>query len=149
VITNATLLTRPEVAETLRFLDAHRGEVWAKLDAGTEEYYRRIERTKVPLERVLANILGCGRERAVVVQSLFMRVDGVGPPAEEIAAYVARLRDLVAGGCRIASVQVYTTARTTAEANVSALADAELDAIATRVRGLGLAAEAFYGATPS
>ena len=45
VITNATLFHRPRVIEALRFLDDHNGEIWAKLEAGTESYYRQIERT--------------------------------------------------------------------------------------------------------
>lgn len=145
VITNATLLDRPAVVETLSFLDGHRGEVWAKLDAGTEAHYQRVERTKVPLQRVLDNLLACGRARPIVIQSLFMRLDGEGPPPAEIDAYVDRLRTLRDAGCRMALVQVYTTARRTAETTVTALPDAELDAIAARVRALGVPAEAYYG----
>src|SRR4029079_630944 len=40
VITNATLFHRPDVQRALKFLDHHNGEIWAKLDAGTEAYYR-------------------------------------------------------------------------------------------------------------
>jgi len=35
VITNATGFDRPDVKRAFEFLDAHRGEIWAKLDAGT------------------------------------------------------------------------------------------------------------------
>jgi wyosine [tRNA(Phe)-imidazoG37] synthetase (radical SAM superfamily) len=144
-ITNATLLDRPEVEAAFAFLDAHRGEVWAKLDAGTEDYYRRVERTKVPLARVAANLLACGRRRDLVIQSLFMRIDGEPASATEIAAYVERLRALKADGCRIRLVQVYTTARRTAESFVTPLTAAELEAIAVRVRELGIAAETYPG----
>lgn len=145
VITNATLLRRPHVAEALRFLDGHRGEVWAKLDAGTEEYYREVERTSIPLARVMENILACGREREILVQSLFMKIHGVGPAPMEIEAYLQRLAELKAGGCRIRGVQVYTVARRTAEDFVTPLPDAQVDAIAERVRALGLRADPFYG----
>jgi wyosine [tRNA(Phe)-imidazoG37] synthetase (radical SAM superfamily) len=147
VITNATLLDRPPVAEALAFLDSHRGEIWAKLDAGTETYYQQVDRTKVPLARVLANLRDCGRARPIVVQSLFMRLHGEPPPASELDAYIERLRELVAEGCRIRLVQVYTTARQTTEAYVTPLADAELDAISERVRAIGLVAETYYGPT--
>jgi len=36
VITNATLFHQPRVQRALEFLDHHNGEIWAKLDAGTE-----------------------------------------------------------------------------------------------------------------
>lgn len=80
-ITNATLLHRPAVMEAMAFLDQHNGEIWAKLDAGTEEYYRLVERTSIPLQRVLNNILAAGRIRPIVIQSLFMLVKGQGPDA--------------------------------------------------------------------
>ena len=145
VITNASLLDQPEVARTLAFLDAHRGEVWVKLDAGTEEHYRAMDRSSVPYERVLANILAAGWKRAIVIQSMFARLHGQPPPDAEIQAWLGRLRALVAGGCRIDHVQVYTAARRTCEPFVQPLDDAAVDAIAARVRALGLAAEAFYG----
>src|SRR3954469_17224907 len=116
VITNATLFHQQRVQAALAFLDAHNGEIWAKLDAGTEPYYRMIERTSIPLDRVVGNILEAGRVRPIVVQSLFLRLDGEGPSAGEMEAYVGRLKGLVDGGCRIKLVQVYTVARGTAVA---------------------------------
>jgi wyosine [tRNA(Phe)-imidazoG37] synthetase (radical SAM superfamily) len=146
VITNATLLHQPRVAEALAYLDGHNGEIWAKLEAGTEAYYRRIERTSISLQRVLFNILAAGRVRPIVIQSLFMRLEDQGPPGEEIDAYVQRLKELVAGGCRIKLVQVYTVARQTAVAECTPLAGADLDDISARVReGTGLVVETYYG----
>ena len=145
VITNATLFHRPAVANALAFLDAHNGEIWAKLDAGTEEYYRLVERTSIPLQRVLDNILAAGRIRPIVIQSLFMRIRDEGPSDTEIQAYVDRLRELVNGGCQIKLVQVYTTARQTAESYVQPLPAESLDPIAARVALAGLKVETYYG----
>jgi wyosine [tRNA(Phe)-imidazoG37] synthetase (radical SAM superfamily) len=143
VITNATLLTRPSVAKALRFLDDHNGEIWAKLDAGTESYYRQVERTSIPLSRVLENILLTGRERPIVIQSLFMKIDGHGPDEAEVAAYVDRVRVLIEGGCQIKLVQVYTVARRTAEANVTPLDTDSLNQIAERLRSIPVLVETF------
>jgi wyosine [tRNA(Phe)-imidazoG37] synthetase (radical SAM superfamily) len=145
VITNATLLDRPAVAKAMEYLDGHNGEIWAKLDAGTEAYYRTVERTSIPLARVLANIAAAGRVRPIVIQSLFMQIRGIGPDDAEISAYVERLKELIAQGCKIKLVQVYTVARGTAEAYVSPLPNGQLDSIAARVRAAGLAVEAYYG----
>lgn len=144
LITNATLLDRPGVAEAVRFLDAHNGAIWAKLDAGTADYYRVIDRSAVPLQRVLDNILAVGRDRPIVIQSMFMNVDGQPPTDVEIDAYLQRLGDLRDGGCRIKLVQVYTIARQTAENYVRPLSDAEIDAITARVRSAGFEAAPFY-----
>ena len=146
LITNATMFHRPAVAAALRVLDANDGEIWAKLDAGTEAYYHLVDRTPIPFRQVLDNIRSAARERPIVIQSLFMRVHEVPPSAEELDAYVERLREIVAAGGSIKLVQVYTVARVPAERYVTPLADHEVDAIVRRVReGAGLQAEAFYG----
>lgn len=145
VITNATLLHRPAVESALAMLDQHNGEIWAKLDAGTEPYYRQVERTSIPLGRVIENIARAGRVRPIVIQSLFMTIAGNGPDDAEIEAYIQRLRELMNAGCQIKLVQVYTVARRTAESGVGALPDDRLDAISLRIEQLGLKTETFYG----
>ncbi|HXH28482.1 MAG TPA: radical SAM protein, partial [Candidatus Polarisedimenticolia bacterium] len=145
VLTNATLIDRPRVREALRLLDADHGELWLKLDAGTEVYYRAIDRTTIPFSKVLGNIRDAARERPVVLQSLFMRVDGRGPDPGEIDAYVDRIAEILAAGGRIRLVQVYTVARPPAEACVTPLSDDEVDAIVAAVRRrLDVPVEAFY-----
>lgn len=133
VISNATMFHRPAVQAALAFLDQHRGEIWAKLDAGTAEYYALVDRTSVPFRRVLENLAWCCRTRPTVIQSLFMRVHGAFPPDAEIQAYIARLRELAAGGT-VKLVQIYTVARTTTEPYATALPAADLESIAQQVR---------------
>jgi wyosine [tRNA(Phe)-imidazoG37] synthetase (radical SAM superfamily) len=147
LITNATMLHRPEVRRALETLHANNGEVWAKLEAGTEEYYHRVERTTIPFRRVLDNITLTARAAPVVIQALFLRMHGQHPPPAELEAFCDRLNEVGTAGGRIKLVQVYTVARTPAEAFVTALADAEVDALADLVRRrTGLPAEPFYGA---
>ncbi len=147
VITNATLFHQARVQRALEFLDTHNGEIWAKLDAGTEDYYRLVERTSIPLQRALDNILLAGRARPIVIQSLFMNIHGAPPGDEEIHQFVQRLIELRDGGCQIKLVQVYTIARGTAESYVTPLSDAQVDTIADMVRATGLNVEAYYGPT--
>ena len=147
LITNATMFHRPAVERGLAILDAHNGEIWAKLETGTEEYYQLVERTKVPFRRVLDNIARAAQRRPLVIQSLFMRIKGDPPPAAEIAAFSDRLNEITAAGGAIKLVQVYTVARQPAESFVAALTHAEVDAIVETVRQrTGLPAEPFYGA---
>ncbi|MEW6200297.1 MAG: radical SAM protein [Planctomycetota bacterium] len=143
IITNACYLARAGVVEALELLDRHNGEIWAKLDAGTDEYHRLVNRGNVPLPRILEGLLATARRRPIVIQSLFMRVDGQPPPAAEIDAYVERLRWLTSEGARISLVQVYSVARRTADPRVAPLPEAELEAIAAQVRPLGLRVAVF------
>ena len=147
VLTNCTVLDRPSVRKALALLDASDGEIWAKLDAGTEAYYEKI---CVPggakFAKILANILDAARVRPLVIQSLFLRLEGEPPGEAEMDAYCGRLEDVIAAGGRIRLVQVYTVARRPALASVSPLSDEEVDAIAGRVRSrTGLAVEAYHG----
>ena len=146
LITNASLFHRPQVQRALETLDANNGEIWAKLDAGTEDYYAQVNRSAVPWRQILDNLRDAAARRPIVIQSLFLRVRGAGPPPAEVAAYCDRLKDILASGGRIKLVQVHTVARRPAEAWVAALADADVDAIAETVRRrTGLAVVAFYG----
>lgn len=134
VITNATLFDRPRVRQALDRFDPKHDEVWAKLDAGTEAYFREIDRTKIPLRRVLDNLRDFGREHPLVLQSLFMEVAGTPLPDAEFEAYLDRVAALMAEGCRIKAVQLYTVARATAEAFVAPLCDAHMNRLGTRFR---------------
>lgn len=147
LITNGTLLHLDRVRRGLLALHRHRGEVWAKLDAGTESAYQRIERSTVPFARVLANLAWAAKAHGIVVQSCFMRLDGQGPSAEDVDAYCDRLADILSAGGRIVRVQVYTVARQPVEAFVSPLSRDEVDAIVARVsaRLPNLLAQPFYG----
>ncbi len=146
LITNASMLHRPAVARALEILDANQGEVWAKLEAGTPEYFQRVDRTPIPFRQILDNITSAARVRPIVIQALFMRLHGDPPSVEELTAWCERLRDIRAAGGQIRLVQVYTVARRPAEDFVGALTDTELEEIATSVRDLGMAAEVFGAA---
>jgi wyosine [tRNA(Phe)-imidazoG37] synthetase (radical SAM superfamily) len=146
LITNASMFHRPAVRRALEVLDANNGEFWAKLEAGTEEYYQRVDRTTIPFGRILDNITAAARVRPLVIQALFMRLHNEPPPPEELAAFCDRLKYIQQAGGRIKLVQVYTVARVPAESFVSPLAAAEVDHIVELVRQrTGLAAEPFYG----
>ena len=91
LITNASMFHRPVVQKGLAILDANQGEIWGKLDAGTADYYHLIDRTKIPFQQILDNLLLAAKARPIVIQSLFMGVNGVPPSEHEIGEYVSRL----------------------------------------------------------
>ena len=146
LITNATMFHRPQVRQALTILDENQGEIWAKLDAGTPAYFHQVDRTRIPFERILANLADAAQIRPIVIQSLFMTLGGRPPEEAEIDAYCRRLAEILASGGSIASVQVYTVARPPAEAVVGPLGDRDLERIAERIRSLvGLRVEVFGG----
>jgi wyosine [tRNA(Phe)-imidazoG37] synthetase (radical SAM superfamily) len=146
LITNASMFHRPAVQRGLALLDQNNGEIWAKLEAGTDAYYQLVERTKIPFRQVLDNITAAARVRPLVIQSLFMRINGDPPADAEIAAFIDRLNEIQSAGGQLKLVQIYTVARQPAESFVAPLSGAEVDALAERVaRGAGVAVERYYG----
>ena len=82
----------------------------------------------------------------LVIQALFMRVAGEGPPPQEQIAFCDRLNEISAAGGQLKLVQIYTVARRPADSYVTPLADAEVNALVNLVRErTGLTTAAFYG----
>ncbi len=146
LITNATQLHRPTVKAGLRRLAENNGEIWGKLDAGTAAYYDLIDRTNIPFEKVLSNLLATARTQPINIQTCFLRVHGEGPSAVEIAAYCGRLNEIRQRGGQIKLVQLYTVARRPPYKWVTSLPDPELEAIAAEIqRSTGLKVATFGG----
>lgn len=134
LITNASLFHRPRVREGLDRLAARGGQVWAKLDAGSEEHYRQVAGSSIPFERILDNIQEEAFRRPLVIQSLFYRLGNEGPPRTEIDAWAQRLADIVAGGGSLSGVQVTTVARKPPRVDVTAIPEDGLEEIAQAAR---------------
>lgn len=143
LITNGTGLDLPHVLNGLRHF-TRTDEIWIKMDGGTHAYLNRINRSEIPLEKLLSNILLVGRQRPVVIQSLFPSLNGEEPPLEEIEQYAQRLLEVKNGGANISLVQIYSAARPSAGSNCSHLPLRVLSRIAHTVRqSTGLRAEVF------
>jgi wyosine [tRNA(Phe)-imidazoG37] synthetase (radical SAM superfamily) len=146
LITNASMFHRPHVQRGLDILDRNNGEIWAKLEAGTEAYYQLVDRTPIPFRQILENITAAARVRPLVIQALFMRVNGKSPSPAELEAFCDRLNEITASGGKLKLVQVYTVARRPTESYVTPLTDAEVDAVVALVKQqTGLNAIGYYG----
>jgi wyosine [tRNA(Phe)-imidazoG37] synthetase (radical SAM superfamily) len=146
LITNATMFHRPEVRAGLQLMKEANGEIWAKLDAGTPEYYDLIDKTNVPYERILRNIETVARQQPLNVQTCMMRTHDMPPSEAEIEAYSARLNTILASGGSINAVQLYTVARRPPNEWVTSLTDEELNNIAAKIsKNTGLPVEIFGG----
>ena len=136
VITNATRLDLPAVQQAIEKLHPHGGEVWAKLDAGTEAYYQQVDRPRsaIRLDQITTRILEQSLRHPLVIQSMFLAIDGRPPSTAEFAAYAQRLAMMVEQDAQIESVHLYTLARPPAEADLTALNHPQLDSLANQLR---------------
>ena len=146
LITDSTRLQAPGVLRGLEIMMANQGEIWAKLDAGSEAYYREVNRSKVPFARILDNLAATARRWPITIQTLFLEWRGQGPDAREVEAYIERLREIMAHG-RIQAVQLYTVARPTPEPEARPLRAQTMDDLALSVRSAfpELPVEVYYG----
>jgi wyosine [tRNA(Phe)-imidazoG37] synthetase (radical SAM superfamily) len=148
LITNASMFHRPHVERGLEILDRNNGEIWAKLEAGTEAYYQLVDRTPIPFRQILDNITAAARVRPIVIQALFMRVNQEPPSQAELEAFCDRLNEITAAGGKLKLVQIYTVARRPTESYVTPLSNNEVDAIVNLVKErTGRSAAAYYGST--
>jgi histidinol dehydrogenase len=117
-ITNGAGLLDQGVFSFLR--DAARGpwglKIWLKLDAGTEGWYREMNRSKIPFAAILGKIRAFAGEAPVIIQTMICKVGGLPPPAQEVEAWNAAVLGLVldSAGTRdrgIQAVQIYGKAR--------------------------------------
>ncbi len=136
LMSNASLFDRPRVREGMDLLHQAGAEIWAKLDAGTADWFKRVDGTGFSFERVLENISFAAQRYGVVIQSMFHTFNGVGPSDAEVEAWVGRLASVVQAGGHIKAVQVYTVARRPADDTVGELAAERLVEIAGAARGI-------------
>lgn len=135
VVTNGSRIYAPEIRPSLKLLTPQ-DEIWAKLDAGTEEWFRLVNDGDLTLDEVMAQLKACGKDHSLTIQSLFPtlpRFPG-GPPLQEIQAYVGRLIELTDAGVDIPAVQIYSTSRPSARPGCGHTPLATLSAIAREVR---------------
>jgi wyosine [tRNA(Phe)-imidazoG37] synthetase (radical SAM superfamily) len=142
LITNGSLIQRPEVQSGVRALAALNGEVWFKLDRATAEGIRAVNDVAVSADAVRRNLVMAAHQCPTWVQTCVFAIDGQPPSDAEIDAYVELLRAALAAGAPLRGVFLYGLARPSMQpeaARLSAVPPQWLGALERRVRGLGLA----------
>ena len=84
--------------------------IWLKLDAGTAAWYRKINRTDIPFEKIIAAIKKFAACTPVTIQTMLCTIDGESPPPEEAYTWEQLMLELSAAG-NIRAVQIYGKAR--------------------------------------
>lgn len=139
LITNGSLMARPYVQQGVSALGRGGGEVWFKVDAGTEAGYARINSVAMTPARVVRNLRRCTDLCATWVQTCMFAIDGEAPTQAELDAYLALLREV--GTSRLQGVLLYGLARPSMQpeaGQLSSLSSAALEIVAERIRALGL-----------
>ncbi|MCL2209354.1 MAG: hypothetical protein FWC19_03700 [Treponema sp.] len=137
VITNGAGLLQ---AQTFSFLRESSGNpslnIWLKLDAGTEQWYQKMNRSQVSYEKLIMSIKEFTSIAPVTIQTMLCVVENKSPPAEEEKAWEELVCTLAEKG-KIRKVQIYGKARAAPEDPLaSALPENYLEKRASSLRSL-------------
>jgi wyosine [tRNA(Phe)-imidazoG37] synthetase (radical SAM superfamily) len=149
LITNATKLQDDGVIIGIDTLMANNGEIWAKLDAGTEAYYQAINRSNVSLGQIIKNLEFAGKRWPIKIQTLFLEWAALPPSEQEIRSYIDKLKYLLKSGIVLQGIQLHTVARPTPEIGARPLPNAALDNIVNIITKElpNIFVDVFYGPT--
>jgi len=116
VITNGTGLLQPEIFSMLEKKAAKNTSlnIWLKLDAGTPEWYQKINRSQIPHKELIEKIKEFTSRAPVTIQTMLCGINGEPPPEAEAKAWLNLVQELAASaesGGNIRKVQLYGKAR--------------------------------------
>ena len=141
LITNGSLVQKPEVQRGLTALARAGGEAWFKLDSATTAGLRAVNSSAVGPERTLENLAVCARACPTRIQTCMFVRNGAEPSARERTAYLDFLRATRERRLELRGVQLYTLARPSHQPEAPELAPLPrkwLEALGEEVASLGL-----------
>lgn len=138
LITNGSLLHRPEVQRGIARIGAIDGEIWLKVDRATEEAIARVNGIRLAPEKIEAALLRCADLAPTWVQTCYFAIDGQESSEAEQAAYLALI-----GAVRqkIKGVHLYGLARPSLQPDaqrLSNVAPENFRRFAERIAALGV-----------
>jgi hypothetical protein len=134
LITNGSLLHRPEVAEGIRLIGECGGEVWFKLDRARAAEIGEINGVPLTPEKAAGYLARCAALAPTWVQTCWFALDGQPPDAAARDAYCALLAPLAG---QLAGVHLYGLARPSlqpAAGRLGRLAAEQLTAFAAEIQ---------------
>ena len=138
LITNGSLMLRPEVQAGVKALTEAGGVVWFKVDRLLPESMKRINGISYKAEQIQHRLdVACGLA-PVWLQTCWLAWDGVAPSVEDEAAYLEFVRR---NAHQIQGVHLYGLARPSLQPeapHLSALSPSAMNAWADKIRATGV-----------
>jgi hypothetical protein len=142
LITNGSLLHRPEVQSGLRAMAKIHGEVWFKLDRASESGMLRVNDTHARIGQVREHLVAAIAACPTWLQTCWFALDGEPPSVQDEDDYLNFVSGLLREGHQLRGVLLYGLARPSMQAEaprLSTLPEAAMQAYADRIAQLGLA----------
>jgi wyosine [tRNA(Phe)-imidazoG37] synthetase (radical SAM superfamily) len=138
LISNGSLMDKATVLASLKHLARLNGEVWFKLDGGTQAGIARINDVNIKPKAHLQRLRNCVAVCPTFVQTCLFAMDGEPPSEEDTEAYLGLLDQVKSD---LQGVHLYGYARPSYQVEaprISRLPHEKLEAMAERIRALGL-----------
>lgn len=142
LITNGSLVRQERVTAGLRVFEQLGGEIWFKLDRGSDEALQRVNGTRTTLAAQLMNLTHAASLCPTWIQTCMFATDGEAPSQDEVDDYLRVLTQLLEERVPVKGVLLYGMARPPMlpeAVNLSRLEAAWLEELGERIRALGLA----------
>ena len=87
-------------------------DIWVKLDAGTPQWYKKMNRSGIPFEVITSKLKQFAACAPLTIQTMLCKVDGEGPPPDEAKVWEKLLVELALDAkSNLRKVQIYGKAR--------------------------------------
>jgi len=138
VITNGAGLLQPRIFSLLKeYSSLPTTDIWLKVDAGTEDWYNKINRCAIPYEKLIAVIKEFVSCAVVTIQTMLCAINGEQPSETEKQAWESLICELAQRDGNIRKIQLYGKARSAPEDPLaSQLAEGYLEERAESLRNL-------------
>lgn len=111
LITNGAGLLNEDIFSLLRRSALGGLTIWLKLDAGTESWYRAMNRSAIPHELLLEKIRAFAKCTPLVLQTMICSINGAPALPEEKQAWETLVTELASSAADLRGVQIYGKAR--------------------------------------
>jgi len=141
LITNGSLLHRPEVQQGLHEMAKIHGEAWFKLDRASEAGMLRVNDTHARIDKVREHLIQSIAACPTWLQTCWFALDGESPTRQDEDDYLNFVASLLREGHRLQGALLYGLARPSMQLEaprLSALPEAAMQIFADRIAQLGL-----------
>ncbi|MFT7616928.1 MAG: wyosine [tRNA(Phe)-imidazoG37] synthetase (radical SAM superfamily) [Planctomycetota bacterium] len=141
LITNGSLVKKAQIQHGLKSLAKLGGEIWFKLDRGSDAAMRATNDVATSLASHLENLRVATSLAPTWIQTCMYGVEGEAPSAEDVDDYLRVLNGLQADKVPIKGVLLYGMARPPMlpeATNLTQLDSPWMEKLGDRIRGLGL-----------
>lgn len=134
VISNGAGLLKENIFELLqKYAQLECFDLWLKLDAGTESWFRAINRAKEDFRGLIEAVKRWAQTAPLTLQTMLCSVNGKTPPEDEEKAWESLALELARTG-KVKKIQLYGKARPSPDKSAEELPREYLEKRATSIR---------------